>query len=143
MHTERRSQLSVYLENRVGALAELCARLERERVNQLAICAIDTVEEAVVRIVPEDAMRAGDALEAAGFRAIETEVLLVELDHDAGALGRVASTLAERGVNIDYLYASAHPGEQRALLVLRTHQLDEAESALRSAAGPAGNRGPS
>ena len=132
---KRRGQLSVYLENRVGALAEVCALIERERINLVAICAIDTVEEAVLRIVPEQPERAAQRLSEHGFNVIATEILAVELENHPGAMGRVARILADRGINIDYLYASSHPAAERTLLVLRTHQLEDAENTLRETFG--------
>ena len=130
MNAERRTQLSVYLDNRVGALAEICQLIADRSINLLAICAIDTVEEAVLRIVPEDPSSTTRALEDHGFRVIETEVLVVELDNDPGATGRVAAQVACGTINVDYIYASAHPKQDRAILVLRTHHLDEAEAIL-------------
>ena len=132
MKSTRKKQLSVFLENRVGALADLCRLISARSINLLAICAIDTVEEAVLRIVAEDGTAARDALTQAGFQVLETEVLLVELENTPGATGRLAATLAEAGVNIDYLYASVPPSSKSANLVLRTHQLAEAERILRA-----------
>jgi len=124
------TQLSVYLENRVGALADLCVLIAQNSINLLAICAIDTIDEAVLRIVPEDEKRTKTILEDHGFKPIETEVLVIELSNRPGATGQVASSLSEAGVNIDYIYASAHPGHDKALLVRRTHQTREAISIL-------------
>ncbi len=133
MKVERKTQLSVYLENRVGALADLCELIAAHAVNLLAVCAIDTVEEAVLRILPADEAGARRALEDGGFRVVATEVLLVELSNAPGATGEMAARLARGGINIDYIYATAHPGEQRSLLVLRTHQLAAAEKILADA----------
>lgn len=130
MRVERKKQLSVYLENRAGALAEICQIIADRSINLFAICAIDTVEEAVLRIVPEDPVEARSALEAARFRPIETEILLVELDNKPGATGAMAARVASMGINIDYIYASAHPEEARAVLVLRTHEIDQAQGLL-------------
>jgi hypothetical protein len=131
MEVKRCKQFSVFLENRVGALAEICKLISDRSINLLAICAIDTVEEAVLRIVAEDEAGALDALRRAGFRVVETEVFLVELDNVPGATGRMATQLATAGVNIDYIYASAHPGAPKAFLVLRTHAMAEAERVLK------------
>jgi len=87
MKSRIRKQYSVFLENRVGALAELCKLISDKSINLIAICAIDTVEEAVLRIVAEDEAGALGTLESAGFRIIETDVLLVELDNMPGATG--------------------------------------------------------
>jgi hypothetical protein len=131
MQVGRRKQLSIYLENRAGALAEVCEVIEQQRINLIAICAIDGVEEALVRLVPEDAEAAAATLEEAGIRSMETEVLVVELENEPGGAGRVATILAGRGLNIDYLWVTSRPGEASSLLVVRTHPIDEAERALR------------
>ena len=131
MNLKRCKQFSVFLENRVGALAEICRLISERSINLLAICAIDTVEEAVLRIVAEDETGTLDALRRAGFRVVETDVFLVELDNVSGATGTMATRLAEAGVNIDYIYASAHPEGPKAYLVLRTHQMVEAERVLK------------
>ncbi|MBI4775748.1 MAG: amino acid-binding protein [Deltaproteobacteria bacterium] len=119
-------QYSVSLENRVGALAELCAVVAQESINLLAICAIDTVEEAVLRIVAERQEETKSVLEKQGFRVIDTEVLVVELDNNPGATGRVAALLSQNGINIDYLYASAHPQMDRAICIFRLQDLERA-----------------
>jgi hypothetical protein len=131
MTVKRCKQFSVFLENRVGALAEICKLISDRSINLLAICAIDTVEEAVLRIVAEDERGTLDTLRRAGFRVVETEVFLVELDNVPGATGRMATQLATGGINIDYIYASAHPEGPKAYLILRTHQMAEAERVLK------------
>lgn len=72
-------QYSVFLENRVGALAEICRLISDKSINLYAICAIDTVEEAVLRIVPEKGPQTLSALREAGFHAIKTDVFLVTI----------------------------------------------------------------
>ena len=131
MDLKRCKQFSVFLENKVGALAEICQLISDRSINLLAICAIDTVEEAVLRIVAEDEAGTLEVLRRAGFRVVETDVFLIELDNEPGATVRLATKLAKAGVNIDYIYASAHPEGPRAYLVLRTHQMAEAEKVLK------------
>jgi hypothetical protein len=62
---------------------------------------------------------------------VETEVFLVELDNLPGATGKAATRLSKAGINIDYIYASAHPTGKKAYLVIRTHQIAEAEKVLK------------
>ena len=115
MKVQRATQFSVYLENRVGALADLCEIVATHQINLVAICAIDTVEEAVLRIVPEDFSATEAALLARDFRPIETEVLIVEVANRPGATGQVAYALAQAGVNIvvrglsDRCFGCLHP----------------------------------
>jgi len=124
-------QYSVFLENRAGALAELCRLISDRSINLLAICAIDTVEEAVLRVVPEKGPETLKALEANGFRVIETDVLLVTLDNISGATGMIAAILAENGINIDYIYSSVHPDSERTYLVLRVQQISKTKEILK------------
>lgn len=124
-------QFSVFLENRVGALSELCKLISDRSINLLAICAIDTIEEAVLRIVAENEPATLKALKEAGLRVLETDIFLITLDNVPGATGNVATTLAQGGINIDYLYASAHPEGPKSFLVLRTHQMAETERVLK------------
>ena len=130
MHVTLYKQFSVFLENRVGALSELCKLISDYSINLLAVCAIDTVEEAVLRIVAENEEQALEVLQKAGFKVIETEIFLIELDNTPGATGGVASRLAKAGINIDYVYASAHPDCAKAYLALRTHEMDETQKIL-------------
>jgi hypothetical protein len=131
MKAKKCKQFSVFLENRVGALAEICKLISDNSINLLAICAVDTVEEAVLRIVAEDEAGTLKSLKKAGFNPVATDVFLIELDNTPGATGTIASQLASAGINIDYIYASAHPMGKKAYLVLRTHQVAEAENILK------------
>ena len=124
-------QLSIFLENRVGALSKVCNLISDRAINLLAICAIDTIEEAVLRIVAEDEAGTLKVLQEAGMQVLETDVFLITLDNVPGATGRVAAELAQAGVNIDYIYASAHPEGSKSYLVLRTHHMAETETALK------------
>lgn len=124
-------QYSVFLENRAGALAELCKLISDRAINLYAICAIDTVEEAVLRIVPERGPETLDALKSGGFRVIQTDVFLVTIGNAPGATGKVAAILAEKGINIDYIYASVHPDNDKTYLVLKVQQISETEEVLK------------
>ena len=85
MDIELIKQYSVFLENRAGALAEVCKLISDGKINLRAICAIDTIEEAVLRVVPEDGPKTRKFLSEAGFRVIESDIILVELDNEPGA----------------------------------------------------------
>jgi hypothetical protein len=131
MNAKKCRQFSVFLENRVGALAEICKLISDNSINILAICAVDTVEEAVLRIVAEDEPGTQQALKKAGFNPVATDVFLIEIDNTPGTTGTVATQLASAGINIDYIYASAHPSGNKSYLVLRTHQVAETEKILK------------
>jgi hypothetical protein len=133
MKVKKCRQFSVFLENKVGMLAEVCKLISDRSINLYAICAVDTIEEAVLRIVPEDEEGTLEVLKKAGFHPVTTDVLLVELDNVPGATGTMATQLADARINIDYVYASAHPKGKKAYLVVRTHQIKEAEKVFKGA----------
>lgn len=135
MEFQMGKQYSVFLENRAGALAELCKLISDRSLNLYAICAIDTVEEAVLRVVPEKGPETLDALKAGGFRVIETNVFLVTIENRPGATGDVASLLARNKINIDYIYSAAHPQNDRTYLVLKVQQIEKTANLLKGYPG--------
>lgn len=130
MKIDLNKQYSVFLENRAGALAEVCRIIADKKINLHAICAIDTIEEAVLRLVPEKGPETRELLVEAGFRVIESDIILVELENEPGATGNMATRLSEAGINIDYVYASTNQECGKATLVLRVHQIEEAMNVL-------------
>lgn len=131
MNTSICKQYSIFLENRVGALAEVCRLIADKKINLHAICAIDTIEESILRIVPEKGDETAALLKSAGFRVIESEVILVELENRPGATGDMANILSNAGINISYVYASADTHCKKSTLILRVTMMDEALKVLR------------
>ncbi len=89
------------------AVAELWDVLGREGIAMEAACTYPTVDGRVVRVVvqDEDAARARDALLAAGFGALDRhEVLIVDIEVEPGALGRLARRVADTGARLTTLY---------------------------------------
>ena len=77
-------QLSVFLENKPGVLAEFCATLAAENVNIQGISITDSVDHAVVRLVVDDPVKALHILGERQTLALETEVLAVNLTDAPG-----------------------------------------------------------
>ncbi len=129
--TEIKTQLSVHMENRPGALAELTRSLHEAGVNLLAISVPDTGEFGTVRLLPADVMEARDALQDAGFSHAAVDVLAVELPHRPGALAEVARLLADGNVVVRYAYATIGGGTETSLCVLSVDDIHKAQSALK------------
>jgi len=128
MRVER--QLSVFLENKPGALAKMCEALAGKDINMLAISVSDTADYAVVRMILSDPDGAMHVIEDGGALVVENDVLLVDLDNRVGALGTIAGKLSEAGVNIDYLYCAAAEHQQTGVLVLRTQDPEKTMKVL-------------
>lgn len=122
-------QLSVFLKNEPGVLAEVASALAAKGVNLRGLSVSDTVDHAVVRMVVSDPDGATDVLEERGTLVIETEILSIPMSNKPGALAEASEKLSKAGVNIEYAYGSAH-GEG-ATLYLRVSSLSDAQKALR------------
>jgi hypothetical protein len=123
-------QLAIFLENKPGTLAKVCAALAEKNISLLALTVSDTVDHAVVRIVVD---RPDEAIHVLGSNAVlvvESDVLVVEVPNRPGALAEIAGQLAENNVNIEYAYCTAAPDQPKGMLVLRTHDPKRAMKAL-------------
>jgi len=109
-------QLSVFLENRPGVLAEVCKALSEKAINILGFSISDTVDYAVVRLIVDDSTGATHVLGEGGALVVETEVLELKLANRPGSLQDVAAKLAKAGVNIEYAYGSGDGKEGRVYI---------------------------
>src|ERR1700758_3852958 len=103
---ETAKQVSVFLENKPGRLAKVLSALAREKVNITALTVMDSHEHSVLRLVADDLAKTTRVLDSLGTPHAESDVLLVELKNQPGALARVCETLGTDHVNIDYCYCS-------------------------------------
>jgi hypothetical protein len=111
-------QLTVMMENRPGSLATLCSEMARLAVNISAIQASDARPLGTVRLLVSQLAVAKRVCDTLGLRYLEEEVLAVKVPDRPGALGRLTRKLAEKGINIEYLYCSIAKGATQALVVL-------------------------
>lgn len=99
------SDLSVYLENRPGTLAQMGEVLGKAGINIDGACGIGVDGRGVVHILVADAGAAGEALRAAGIECGgEREVEVISVVDQPGELGRHLRRVADAGVNVDLVY---------------------------------------
>ncbi len=112
-------QLSVMLENKCGALAEICSELAKVAVNILALMAPDQAGVAPVRLVTNSTEVARKVFDRLGIQYTEDEVLAVRVSDRPGALGRLTRKLADHGIDVKYAYGSIDKNAcKEALIVL-------------------------
>jgi hypothetical protein len=104
---ETTKQVSVFLENRPGRLANVLSALAREKVNVIALTIMDSHEHSVLRLVTNDVARTGQVLDTLNASHTEADVLMVELRNQPGALAHLCEQLAGAHINIDYAYCSS------------------------------------
>jgi hypothetical protein len=119
--------LTITLEDRPGRLADLGEATGKAEINIEGMCATSGDGRAEVHVLIDDAAAAREALGSAGIEVDrESDVLVIDVEDRPGAMGEVARTLAEAGVNIGLAYAAFG----RVKLVLGVDDLDRARSAL-------------
>ena len=98
-------QVSVFLENRKGRLADVTKLLTDEGINIRALTLADGAEFGVLRLIVNDRDRCLRVLKSHDFVAQETDVIAVEIDDKPGSLHRIVEVLDREGINIEYVYA--------------------------------------
>ena len=123
-------QVTVYLENKPGRLAQVLSALAQAKVNITALAVMDRQEQGVLRLVTEDEAGTRKTLAALNLQATEQDVLAVELRNQPGALARVCETLAAGHINIDYAYCSSGGRNGKVYGIFKVSNLDKAQRTL-------------
>jgi hypothetical protein len=125
------TQLSAFLENKVGTLASLAADLGRHGISIRALTIATLADHAVVRLVVTEPKKALHLLGDRGVLVVTSPVLAIAVPDKAGALAAVARRLARAGVNIDYAYGSTPADGGLAVTYVHVSDIKRARRALR------------
>jgi hypothetical protein len=126
------TQLSVFLENRAGVLADVAADLARHGISIRALTVANLVDHSIVRLVVSEPQKALHLLGERGVLVVTSPVLALEIPDEAGMLSAMARRLGRAGVNIEYAYGSTPIGGGRAVVYLHVSDLKKARAALRA-----------
>ena len=125
-------QITVFLENKEGRLSAMCQVLADANIDMKALTIAETTDYGLIRIVADKPQEALEALKAADYRAICTDVLAVSLADKPGTLAALLAFLDSMDVNIEYGYCFSYKGE-KAIDVLKIRDADVAEVAIKAA----------
>ena len=125
-------QISVFLENKSGRLAEVARVLGNAGINIRALSIADSSDFGILRIIVNDNSRAVDVLKEKGFTLSKTEVVAVEVPDKPGGLAKVLALLEQEGINVEYMYAFLERRSDHAVIVFRFDENDQAIRALSS-----------
>ena len=123
-------EFTVTIEDKPGALGKCFHALAERGVNILAFQSYVEERESLVRFMADDPVSAKAVLGSLRTNFEETDVAVVRLAHRPGELGRAASRLGEKQINIDYSYCGLEPGSTRVLLVFGVDNLTKAAALL-------------
>ncbi|OEH86954.1 amino acid-binding protein [Desulfuribacillus stibiiarsenatis] len=123
-------QISVFLENKSGRLADVTKTLGDNSINIRALSIADTTDFGILRLIVNKPDQAYDVLKGKGFTVSETDVIAVEIDDQPGGLSRVLQILDDNSINIEYLYAFLEKKNNEALVVFRVETVEKAIETL-------------
>ena len=117
-------QLSVFLENRAGRLAEVTRTLAEAGVNIRALSLADTSDFGILRLIVCNHEKAQTVLKEKGFTLGRTHVVAVEVPDQPGGLDAILQLMAENGINVEYMYAFAQSATDNAVMIFRFDKVD-------------------
>lgn len=123
-------QISVFLENRAGRLAEVTKTLGENNINIRALSLADTSDFGILRLIVTDNEKAKEALKAKGFTVGRTNVVAAEVGDTPGGLHTILEMLNAGGVNVEYMYAFVTQSGRNAILIFRFDRTDQAIEVL-------------
>ncbi len=123
-------QVSVFLENKKGRLAEVTALLARQGINIRALSLADTADFGILRLIVSDSVKCFDVLKKNDFVAQMTDVIAVEIDDQPGGLNRVLAVFDKSDINIEYMYAFVEKKADKAIVIFRIDKIQPAARTL-------------
>jgi hypothetical protein len=126
-------QISVFLENKSGRLAEVMRVLGAAQVNIRALSIADTSDFGILRIIVNDKEKALGVLKANNFTVSKTDVIAVEVPDSPGGLSKILDLLEGQKVNVEYMYAFIERHSENAVIIFRFDENDKAITVLQKA----------
>jgi len=126
-------QLSIFLENRSGRLAEITGILARAGINIRALSLADTADFGILRLIVTQTARAVQVLREGGFTVATNEMVALEVADRPGGLWEILKVLEGAGLNVEYMYAFVHKATENAVVIFRFDEPDKAGAVLGAA----------
>jgi len=122
-------QISIFIENKSGRLAEITRILGDAGINIRALSLADTSDFGILRLIVNDREKAKTVLKEHGFTVSKTEVVAVEVPDRPGGLATILQTLDSQAINVEYMYAFVERCGENAVIIFG---FDETEKAIKA-----------
>ncbi|MCR5815113.1 MAG: ACT domain-containing protein [Desulfovibrio sp.] len=123
-------QISVFLENRAGRLADVTHALAEAQVSIRALSLADTSDFGILRLLVAEHEKAKSILKEKGFTFGCTSVVPVEVADRPGGLDDVLQLVSQNGINVEYMYSLIQRDQPQAIMIFRFDKIDMAISLL-------------
>ena len=125
-------QISIFIENKSGRLAEITRILGEGGINIRALSLADTSDFGILRLIVNNVETANKVLKEKGFTVNKTEVVAVEVPDRPGGLGAILQALDAEQINVEYMYAFVERCGGNAVIIFRFDEADKAINALKA-----------
>jgi len=126
-------QISIFLENKSGRLAEVATVLAKAGINIRALSLADTTDFGILRLIVNDTEKAKQVLKDSGFTVGKTEVIGIEVADRPGGLAEILNVMKENAINVEYMYAFVQKSAGNAIIIFRFDELEKAIEVLHKA----------
>ncbi len=123
-------QLSVFIENKPGRLADITEVLAENKIDIRAISVADTSDFGILRIIVDKPEEASAILKEAGMTVSLSKVIAVGIGDITGEFARAIRVLADEKVSVEYVYAFVSRDKGKAYVIIRAEEGDRAAQVL-------------
>ncbi|HBG36822.1 MAG TPA: ACT domain-containing protein [Treponemataceae bacterium] len=123
-------QISIFLENTAGRIADVTGVLKDAGINLRAIMIADTADFGILRVIADDSEKALAVLKEHKFTTRTTDVLAVHISDAVGSLHEVLTIFDKHEINIEYIYASLEKTGQSAVIIFKIEDCKKAKEVL-------------
>jgi len=126
-------QISIFLENKSGRLADVTEVLAKAGINIRALSLADTADFGILRLIVNDTEKAKQVLKDNSFTVGKTEVVAIVIPDRPGGLAGILNALKGGGINVEYMYAFVQKSGENAIIIFRFDEIEKAIVALQKA----------
>lgn len=123
-------QISIFVENKPGRLADITAILAKKNVDIRALSIADTTDYGILRLIVSNPETAVVAIREEGLTASSTDVLGIAIPDVPGGFAKAIRVLADAGISVEYAYAFITPEKGQAFVIIRVADNGLASAAL-------------
>lgn len=123
-------QISVFLENKSGRLAEVTRTLADNNIDICALSIADTTDFGILRLIVNKPKEAEKALSEQNFTVSCTNVIAIGVEDKPGGLAKALGILHENSISIEYMYAFVGKAGNEAFVIMRVENPDQAIQTL-------------
>ncbi len=123
-------QLSIFVENKSGRLAEITEAIGKANVDIRAISVADTSDFGILRLIVDKPREAVESLREAGLTVSLTSVIAIGIVDKPGEFAKAMRVLADGDIGVEYMYAFISRDKGKAFVILRVQETEKAVECL-------------